>query len=46
MTGAEAVTALPQLSVTVGAVGITASAMQETAYPTAAGSVNVGAAIV
>jgi hypothetical protein len=38
--------ALPQLSVTAGGVGITASAIQATLEAPAAGSVKVGAAMV
>ncbi len=45
-TGAEGVIVLPQLSVTVGGVGATASAGQATVDEPAAGSVTVGALIV
>ena len=45
-TPADGVMTLPQLSVTVGAVGSTASSIQATADAPDAGSVNVGAAIV
>ena len=45
-TGAEGVIALPQLSVTVGGVGATASATQATVDAPSAGSVNVGALMV
>ena len=46
MTGAEGVIALPQLSVTVGGVGATASAGQATVEPPGAGIVTIGAAMV
>ncbi len=45
-TGADGVIVLPQLSVTVGGVGATASAGQATVDDPAAGSVTVGALIV
>ncbi len=45
-TGAEGVIVLPQLSVTVGGVGATASAGQATVDDPAAGNVTVGAEIV
>ena len=46
MTGAEGVMALPQLSVTVGGVGATASAGQATVEAPGAGIVTIGAAMV
>ncbi len=45
-TGADGVIVLPQLSVTVGGVGATASAGQATVDDPAAGNVTVGALIV
>ena len=45
-TGAEGVMGLPQLSVTVGGVGGTASAGQATDDAPGAGNVTVGAAMV
>jgi hypothetical protein len=44
--GAEGVMTLPQLSVTVGRVGTTASAKQATVDAPGAGKVTVGGAIV
>jgi hypothetical protein len=46
MTGAEAVSVLPQLSVTTGGVGGTASAGQATVEEPAGGIVTTGAEIV
>ncbi len=46
ITGAETVSVLPQLSVTVGAVGATASAAHAMAEDPATGIVTTGAAIV
>ena len=45
-TGADGVIVRPQLSITVGAVGATASARQATVDDPSAGSVNVGALMV
>ena len=45
-TGAEGVIGLPQLSVTVGGVGATASAGHATVEAPGAGSVTVGARMV
>jgi hypothetical protein len=45
-TGADGVIVLPQLSVTVGGVGATASAGQATVEEPGAGSVTVGVDIV
>ena len=45
-TGADGVIVLPQLSVTVGGVGATASAGQATVEDPGAGIVTVGALIV
>ncbi len=45
-TGADGVIVLPQLSVTVGGVGATASAGQATVDEPGAGNVTVGAEIV
>jgi len=45
-TGAETVSVLPQLSVTVGGVGVVAAAGQATVEIVAAGIVNTGGAIV
>ena len=45
-TPADTVTALPQLSVTVGGVGTTASSIQATLEAPGAGNENVGTAIV
>ena len=45
-TGADGVIVLPQLSVTVGGVGATASAGQATVEEPGAGIVTVGALIV
>ena len=46
MTGAEAVSVLPQLSRTTGGVGATASAGQATVEEPAGGIVTTGAEIV
>ena len=46
ITGAETVNVLPQLSRTVGTVGATANAGQDTVEEPAAGIVTVGALIV
>ena len=45
-TGAETESVLPQLSVTVGGVGVVAAAGQATVEIVAAGIVNTGGAIV
>ena len=46
MTGADGVIVLPQLSVTTGTVGATASATHGTVDDPSAGSVKVGALMV
>ena len=46
MAGADTVSDLPQLSVTVGGVGVTASAGQATVEVVAAGIVTTGGNIV